>query len=237
MNLILLGPPGRGQGHPGQAAGGQATASAQISTGDMLRAEVEAGTADRPARPRRSWSAGELVPDDIIIAMLGARSRPQPDARQGLHPRRLPAHRAAGRGAGRACWRDKNMPLDHVIELQVDDAALVERISGRFTCAKCGDGLPRPLQAPQAPGVCDVCGAHRVHPPGGRQRRDRPGAAGGLPPPDRAAAALLRGQGLLRVVDGMAEMDEVARADRDGPRWRRPGSAGPAAAGRMTAQP
>ena len=98
-----------------------------------------------------------------------------------------------------------------MIELQVDDAALVDRISGRFTCAKCGEGYHDSFKQPQVAGVCDVCGSTEFTRRADDKARVGGRPAGRLPPPDGAAAALLRCPGMLRVVDGMAEMDEVAR--------------------------
>ncbi len=156
----------------------------------MLRAEVAAGTPiGREAKA--VMEAGQLVSDDILIRMLR-----RPGRSAGLRPRASSwtASRAPCRRRRRwiGCWPRRRMKLDAVIELQVDDAALVDRIAGRFTCAKCGAGYHDTFKPPRLPGVCDVCGSDRVHPPGRRQPRDGDGAAGGVSPPDRADPAALR---------------------------------------------
>ena len=224
MNLILLGPPGAGKGTQAKLLEERHNLR-QISTGDMLRAEVKQGT-PVGLQAKAIMDRGELVPDAIIISMLEQRVDVSSSGASGFildgFPRTVRQAEALD-----AMLAAKATPLHHVIELQVDDAALVERISGRFTCAKCGQGYHDRFKRPKVEGACDVCGSKdfvRRSDDNAETVRSR------LEAYHRQTAPLLPyygANGLLRVVDGMADMDTVAaqiEAVLAGPQAAQPGT-------------
>jgi adenylate kinase len=207
MNLILLGPPGAGKGTQAKRLE-QTHGIVQLATGDMLRAAVASGSAIG-TRVKAIMDSGRLVPDDLIIEMLASRIA-EPDAANGFildgFPRTVPQARALDR-----MLEGSNRRLDHVILMEVDEQVLIERIAGRFSCRSCGASFHERYHRPRTDGVCDVCGGtDLVH-----RADDRPEAvATRLAAYRNQTAPLLpyyRERGVLRTVDGMADIDEVTR--------------------------
>ena len=207
MRLILLGPPGAGKGTQAQRLV-DALGLKQLSTGDMLRGAIAAGT-PVGLRAKPIMEAGRLVPDEVMIDIISERLD-QPDVANGFildgFPRTL-----AQADALDALLGEKDLPLDGVILLQVDDDALVDRVSGRFTCARCGEVYHDTTKPPKAAGTCDRCGSTEF-----RRRPDDNAETmrTRLRAYYRETAPLVgyyHAKGRLRSVDGMAGIGEVAR--------------------------
>jgi adenylate kinase len=208
MIIILLGPPGAGKGTQAKELATR-RGLVQLSTGDMLRSAVAAGT-EIGIKAKPIMESGGLVPDEIVIGILAERIE-QPDCGNGVildgFPRTLPQASALD-----AVLKKKRSRLDAVIELKVDDKVLVERISGRFSCARCGEGYHDAFKPPRVSGVCDVCQGTQFT----RRKDDAPETVRDrLLVYYRDTSPLLGYyycKGNLHAVDGMAPIEEVAAA-------------------------
>lgn len=206
MRLILLGPPGAGKGTQAHRLV-EAYDIPQLSTGDMLRAAVAAGT-ETGKKAKAIMDSGKLVSDDIVNAIVSERID-EPDCANGFildgYPRTL-----AQADAVEEMLAEKGTELDAVVELRVDDDAMVERVAGRYTCANCGEGYHDTLKQPQKEGVCDKCGSTEFK----RRADDNEEAMRTRLQAYYKETAPLTGyyhaKGKLRRVDGMAAIDDVA---------------------------
>ena len=206
INLILLGPPGAGKGTQAKRLE-QKYGLVQLSTGDMLRAAVASGSA-LGRQAEQVMEAGQLMPDDIIIGMIAERID-RPDTKKGIILDGFPRTTAQAKALDQML-AERGLNLDLVIEVRVDDAVLVERISGRFACAKCGAGYHDLYQRPKVEGRCDRCGsAEFVRRPDDNAETVKARLAAY----HAQTAPILpyyADRGVLRSVDGMADIATVA---------------------------
>jgi len=210
MRLILLGPPGAGKGT--QAAWLRDTYKIpQLSTGEMLREAVAKGT-EVGRQAKSIMEAGELVSDEVIVRIVADRID-EPDCARGFILDGFPRTTAQAEALDRML-AERGLKLDAVVEIAVDNDALIERISGRFSCARCGAGYHDSFKPTAKPGVCDVCGGTEFI----RRKDDNAETVKSrLVAYEAQTAPLLpfyRAKGLVRTVDGMAPIDEVTAAIR-----------------------
>ena len=205
LNIILLGPPGAGKGT--QAARLQAQRGMmQLSTGDMLREAVAAGT-PVGLQAKTVMERGELVSDAIVSALIGERLDAAAD--KGAIFDGFPRTKAQAEALD-LLLTERGRQLDHVIELAVDEDELVKRIVGRFSCAKCGTGYHDTFRPTKVAGVCDVCGSTEFK----RRKDDNEETVRTRMAEYRAKTQPIlpfyEARGLVRRVDGMAPIDSVA---------------------------
>jgi adenylate kinase len=206
LNILLLGPPGAGKGTQAKRLEDH-YGMVQLSTGDMLRAERTAGT-PLGKQAQAIMDAGKLVSDDIMIAMI--KNRIGQLGGKGFildgFPRTVPQAEALDQ-----MLADNNIALDAVIEITVDEEALVDRIGGRFSCQKCGASYHDRHNRPKKEGTCDVCGATEFV----RRPDDNPETVKArLDAYRKQTAPILpyyKAKGMLRSVDGMAPIDTVTQ--------------------------
>jgi len=206
MNLILLGPPGAGKGTQAEMIS-KKHGLVQLSTGQMLRDAVKAGTSIG-LQAKALIEAGDLVPDEMVVGIVSERID-EPDCAGGFILDGFP--RTLGQASAlEKMLEEKGKTLDAVIELRVDDEAMVERITGRYSCAKCGAGYHYKYKQPEKDGVCDECGGS-----GFTRRADdnEETVRARLLAYYRSTAPLIGyyfAKDRYNYVDGMADIDEVA---------------------------
>ncbi|HEY8874150.1 MAG TPA: adenylate kinase [Stellaceae bacterium] len=217
MNLILLGPPGAGKGTQAKRLE-QAHGLVQLASGDMLRAAVASGS-ELGRRVKAIMEAGQLVGDATMIELIASRiAEPDcagpdgagPDAKGGFildgFPRTVPQAEALD-----AMLTEHGRRLDHVILMEVDEATLIDRLSGRFSCGQCGASYHERYHRPHIEGVCDSCGSTSFM----CRADDRPEALATRFEAYRNQTAPIlpyyRARGILRSVDGMADIEQVTR--------------------------
>lgn len=206
MIIILLGPPGAGKGTQADIIS-ERYAIPKLSTGDMLRAAAASGS-DLGRHVQEIMTAGQLVSDEIMIELIRARIK-EADCRNGFildgFPRTLRQAEALNE-----MFREEKLSLDAALEFEVDDEALVERISGRFSCAKCGTGYHDTFKKLEKEGTCDECGATEFT----RRKDDNAETvAKRLRAYHEQTAPLLpyyENLGVLKTVDGMRDIKTVS---------------------------
>jgi adenylate kinase len=211
VNLILLGPPGAGKGTQAKLLEDK-RGFKQLSTGDMLRSAIAAGT-EMGKKAKVVMDRGDLVSDDIVESFIAERLD-KPDVKKGFILDGFPRNQAQAEALDRML-KVKGLKLDAVIEMKVNDEELVKRIAGRYTCAKCGKGYHDEFEKPRKSGVCDVCGsAEFVRRADDNEKtvRDR------LQVYNRQTAPLVDyygRTGVLHKVNGMADIPVVTRQIED----------------------
>lgn len=208
MNIILLGPPGAGKGTQANSLENRHS-MLQLSTGDMLRETRKADT-ELGRQVADVMDSGALVSDEIVSAMIDAKLAEMPEATGAIFDG-YPRTEAQARSLDDILAKN-GRTLDHVIELEVDEDALVDRITGRFTCANCGTGYHERHARPEVDGICDKCGSSEFK----RRADDNEETVRTRMQEYRAKTApilpIYEERGIVARVDGMASIEEVTAA-------------------------
>jgi adenylate kinase len=208
MDLVLLGPPGGGKGTQAKRLMDK-YGLVQLSTGDMLRAAVASGS-EIGKKAKAVMDAGQLVSDDIVIGIIDERLD-APDTKNGVIFDGFPRTVAQAEALDAMLAR-KGRRMGHAIEVRVPDQLLIDRITGRFTCAKCGAGYHDKFQQPKKAGTCDSCGGTEFT----RRADDNAETVTKRLSAYHAQTAPLlpyyEGKGILSVVDGTQDIADVTRA-------------------------
>ncbi|MGB0552952.1 MAG: adenylate kinase [Alphaproteobacteria bacterium] len=208
MILILLGPPGCGKGTQAKRLE-DGRGLVQLSTGDMLRATVASGS-EMGQQAKKVMDAGELMPDEIMIQIISDRID-KPDCRNGFildgFPRTTPQAEALNK-----LLDAKFLNLGKVIELKVDEEALIERVTGRYSCAKCGSGYHDKFQQPKQDGVCDSCGSTEFSRRSDDNEETVRSRLAAYHDQTAEIVPYYLAKGLLAEIDGMAGIEEVTVA-------------------------
>ena len=204
--LILLGPPGAGKGTQARMLE-EKFGLVQLSTGDLLRAAVAAGTAAGLAA-KAVMEAGQLVSDEIVIAILRDRIA-EPDCGRGVILDGFPRTTVQAQALD-DLLAESGQKINAAISLEVDDAAMVARISGRYTCGNCGEGYHDSFKQPAVAGTCDKCGGTEM-----KRRADDTAetVASRLEAYHAQTAPLIayyRDKGVLQGIDAMGQIDDIA---------------------------
>ena len=203
--MIIMGPPGGGKGTQAKRLE-EAFDIVQLSTGDMLRAAIGAGT-EIGQKAKAVMDAGKLVSDEIMIGMISERLD-EPDCANGFILDGFPRTVAQAKSLD-IMLEEKGITLDAVVEARVPDQKLVDRITGRFTCAQCGEGYHDTFKTPKTEGTCDKCGGTEFS---RRSDDNEETVKSRLKAYHEQTAPLLpfyEGKGLLKVIDGDQDMDVV----------------------------
>jgi adenylate kinase len=207
MNLILLGPPGAGKGTQAMRLE-EHYGIMQLSTGDMLRSEVDSGS-DLGKQAKEVMETGGLVSDELILSMIFLRME-HSDYKDGCildgFPRTTPQADALDK-----MLVEKNIKIDHVIELRVDDKAMVERITGRYTCSKCGVSYHDLFNKPEVEEVCDNCGGTEFIRRADDTAETVRSRLSNYHEQTEPIISYYGDKGILRSIDGMLAIDDVTK--------------------------